>query len=151
MHNSVFEGCFFYFPVQTIFFAELYPSETRKLVGRLVNYVIYKVYILHKLVVHNIVFGISFQPCFLFYFLIGEKRTNALIKNKSPHLEVFHPNHVSTWNLLGIFALEATWRKILTSGNVQKRGWAMANRCYLCGKGEESCDHILIFCDVTSD
>lgn len=29
--------------LQTIFFVELYPSETRKLVERLINYVIYKV------------------------------------------------------------------------------------------------------------
>lgn len=34
--------CFFLW-LQTIFFVELYPSETRKLVERLINYVIYKV------------------------------------------------------------------------------------------------------------
>lgn len=33
----------FVFNMQTIFFVELYPSETRKLMERLVNYVIYKV------------------------------------------------------------------------------------------------------------
>lgn len=31
------------FPLQTIFFGELYPAETRKFVERLINYVIYKV------------------------------------------------------------------------------------------------------------
>lgn len=29
--------------MQALFFSELYPSETRKLIQRLINYVIYKV------------------------------------------------------------------------------------------------------------
>ena len=50
---------------------------------------------------------------------------------------------------VGIFAWEATWSKILTFDKVQKRWCATANRCYLCGKEEESCD-LLIHCNVTS-
>lgn len=34
---------FFFSNLQTIFFGELYPSETRKLFERLLNYVVYKV------------------------------------------------------------------------------------------------------------
>ena len=52
---------------------------------------------------------------------------------------------------VGIFASEATWNKILTLDNVQKRGWAVAKRCYLCKKEEESTDHLLIHCDLTHD
>jgi hypothetical protein len=36
--------------MQTIFFVELYPSETRKLLERLINYVIYKVSFYKKFV-----------------------------------------------------------------------------------------------------
>ena len=52
---------------------------------------------------------------------------------------------------VGIFSWEATWRKIMILDNIQKRGWAMTNRCFLCGKGEESTDHLLIHCDLTRD
>ena len=30
--------------------------------------------------------------------------------------------------------------------NVQRRGVAVANRCYLCGKEEENCNHLLLHC-----
>ena len=51
----------------------------------------------------------------------------------------------------GIFPWEASWNKILTLDNIQKRGWAVANMCFLCEKEEESADHLLIHCDVTCD
>lgn len=38
------------FHMQTIFFVELYPPETRKLLERLINYVIYKVIFYKKFV-----------------------------------------------------------------------------------------------------
>ena len=50
-----------------------------------------------------------------------------------------------------IFAWEATWNKILTLDNVQKRGWVVASRCNLCKKEEESTDHLLIHCNLTHD
>ena len=33
---------------------------------------------------------------------------------------------------LSFFAWEASWGKILTLDRLQKRGWALANRCFLC-------------------
>lgn len=42
-NNTVFVIMVYTFHLQTIFFVELYPPETRKLLERLVNYVIYKV------------------------------------------------------------------------------------------------------------
>ncbi|RVX05442.1 Protein ABHD13 [Vitis vinifera] len=37
--------------------------------------------------------------------------------------------------------------KALTSNHIQRRGWSLVNRCFLCLKGEESVDHILLHCD----
>ncbi|RVX01776.1 Mediator of RNA polymerase II transcription subunit 31 [Vitis vinifera] len=41
---------------------------------------------------------------------------------------------------------EATWGKALTLDQLQKRGWPLANRCYLCKRHEESIDLILLHC-----
>ena len=38
------------------------------------------------------------------------------------------------------------WEKALTLDQLQKRGWPLANRCYLCQRHEESIDHILLLC-----
>ena len=46
------------------------------------------------------------------------------------------------------FAWEATWEKILTLDRLQKRGWQLPNRCYLCGCEEENVNHILLHCTV---
>ena len=43
------------------------------------------------------------------------------------------------------FGWEATWGKALID-QLQKRGWPLANRCYLCQRHEESIDHILLHC-----
>ena len=45
------------------------------------------------------------------------------------------------------FVWGATWNKALTSNHIQRRGWSLVNRCFLCLKGEESVDHILLHCD----
>ena len=44
------------------------------------------------------------------------------------------------------FAWEASWGKVLTLDQLKKRGWTLANRCFLCYAEEESIDHILIHC-----
>ncbi|RVW51874.1 hypothetical protein CK203_067969 [Vitis vinifera] len=44
------------------------------------------------------------------------------------------------------FAWEAFWGKVLTLDQLKKRGWCLANRCFLCCEEEESIDHILIQC-----
>ena len=46
------------------------------------------------------------------------------------------------------FAWEAAWGKILTLDRLQKRGWQLPNRCFLCGCEEENVNHILLRCIV---
>ncbi|RVW97682.1 putative ribonuclease H protein [Vitis vinifera] len=46
------------------------------------------------------------------------------------------------------FAWEATWGKVLMLDRLQKRGWHLPNRCFLCGCEEETVNHILIHCIV---
>ncbi|RVW54221.1 hypothetical protein CK203_080171 [Vitis vinifera] len=54
---------------------------------------------------------------------------------------------VSMQPRVSFFGWEATWGKALTLDQLQRRGWALANRCYLCQRHEESIDHILLHCD----
>ena len=44
------------------------------------------------------------------------------------------------------FAWEAAWGKILTLDRLQKRGWQLPNRCFLCGCEEKNVNHILFHC-----
>ena len=44
------------------------------------------------------------------------------------------------------FAWEASWGKVLTLDQLKKRGWTLANRCFLCCVEEESIDHIILHC-----
>ncbi|WJZ80362.1 hypothetical protein VitviT2T_000290 [Vitis vinifera] len=50
---------------------------------------------------------------------------------------------------ISFFVWEATWGKALTLDKVQKRGWALANRCFLCLENEETIDHLLLHCSRT--
>ena len=50
---------------------------------------------------------------------------------------------------ISFFAWEATWGKTLTLDLVQKRGWALANRCFMCLQNEETIDHMLFHCSKT--
>ncbi|CAN0914878.1 hypothetical protein LINGRAHAP2_LOCUS28792 [Linum grandiflorum] len=36
-----------------------------------------------------------------------------------------------------------------TQDNLKKRGWIIANRCYLCEKSEKSAFHLLVSCPLT--
>ena len=47
---------------------------------------------------------------------------------------------------VGFFAWEASWRKVLTLDQLKRRGWNLANRCFLCCVEEETINHILIHC-----
>ena len=47
---------------------------------------------------------------------------------------------------VGFFTWEASWGKVLTLDQLKRRGWTLANRCFLCLVKEESIDHILIHC-----
>ena len=58
------------------------------------------------------------------------------------------------WNVLvqhkiRFFAWEATWGKALTLDLIQKRGWALANKCFMCLEKEETIDHLLLHCTKT--
>ena len=39
--------------------------------------------------------------------------------------------------------------KALTLDLIQKRGWALANRCFLCHEKEETIDNLLLHCTNT--
>ena len=58
------------------------------------------------------------------------------------------------WNVwvqpkISFFAWEATWGKTLTLDLVQKRGWVLTNRCFMCLEKEETIDHLLLHCSKT--
>ncbi|RVW17078.1 hypothetical protein CK203_076005 [Vitis vinifera] len=52
---------------------------------------------------------------------------------------------------VSFFAWEASVGKILTLDKLQKRGWQLPNRCYLCGCEEENANHILLHCTVVKN
>ncbi|RVX17120.1 putative ribonuclease H protein [Vitis vinifera] len=60
-----------------------------------------------------------------------------------PHGLIWSPSLPSK---VSFFAWEASWGNVLTMDQLKKRGWALANRCFLCCEEEESIDHILIHC-----
>ncbi|KAL6331568.1 hypothetical protein AAG906_011508 [Vitis piasezkii] len=47
---------------------------------------------------------------------------------------------------VGFFAWEASWGKVLTQDQLEKRGCILANKCVLCCAEEETINHILIHC-----
>ena len=49
---------------------------------------------------------------------------------------------------MSFFAWEASWGKVLTLDQIKKRERALANRCFLCGKDEETIDHLLLHCPM---
>ena len=60
----------------------------------------------------------------------------------------------SIWNTqvqpkITFFAWEAIWGKTLTLDLIQKKGWVLANRYFMCHKSEETIDHLLIHCAKT--
>ena len=52
---------------------------------------------------------------------------------------------------ISFFAWDASWGKALTLDQIQKRGWALANRCFLCQAHEKSIDHLLLHCEKTRE
>ena len=47
---------------------------------------------------------------------------------------------------VSFFAWEASWGKVLTQDQLKRRGWILANRCFLCCDDEETINHVLIHC-----
>ena len=52
---------------------------------------------------------------------------------------------------ISFFAWEVSWGKVLTLDQIQKRGWALANRCHFCQEHQEFVDHLLLHCKKTRD
>ena len=52
---------------------------------------------------------------------------------------------------ISFFAWEASWGRVLTLDRLQKKGWVLANRCFLCQKCGESIDHLLLHCERTRE
>ena len=50
---------------------------------------------------------------------------------------------------VAFFAWEASWGKILTLEQVQRRGYSLENRCFLCLSEVETMDHLLLYCVKT--
>ena len=50
---------------------------------------------------------------------------------------------------VAFFAWEASWGKVLTQEQLQRRGFSLANRCFLCLSEEETMDHLLLHCIKT--
>ncbi|RVX19375.1 putative ribonuclease H protein [Vitis vinifera] len=50
---------------------------------------------------------------------------------------------------VAFFAWEASWGKVLTQEQLQRRGFSLANRCFLCLSEEETVDHLLLHCVKT--
>ncbi|RVX21268.1 putative ribonuclease H protein [Vitis vinifera] len=48
---------------------------------------------------------------------------------------------------VAFFAWEASWGKVLTQEQLQRRGFSLANRCFLCLSEEETVDHLLLHCN----
>ncbi|RVW55855.1 Transmembrane emp24 domain-containing protein p24beta3 [Vitis vinifera] len=50
---------------------------------------------------------------------------------------------------VAFFAWEASWGKVLTQEQLQRRGFSLANRCFLCLSEEETVDHLLLHLKAT--
>ena len=83
----------------------------------------------------------------------GKFSIKSLYKALEPCSTISFPSNI-IWKScvqpkVSFLGWEATWGRALTLDQIQKRGWLLANRCYLRQMHEESVDHILLHCDKT--
>lgn len=52
---------------------------------------------------------------------------------------------------IGFFSWATAQYRILTQDNLQRRGFALANKCVLCYDNEESMDHLLLHCNYSRE
>ena len=50
---------------------------------------------------------------------------------------------------VAFFAWEASWEKVLTLDQLQRKGHFLENRCFLCLSEVETVDHLLLHCVKT--
>ena len=50
--------------------------------------------------------------------------------------------------MIGFFACEAWWGKVLNVYQLEKRGYSLANRCPLCGMDEVNIEHLSMHCSM---
>ena len=50
---------------------------------------------------------------------------------------------------VAFFAWEASWGKVLTLEQLQRRGYSLTNRCFLCLSEVETVDHLFLHCAKT--
>lgn len=84
-NNTVFIIMVYTFHLQTIFFVELYPPETRKLLERLVNYVIYKVNFFYLQFLKKHILIIPTSSMYLFKYVRYHFFWNLFLGSKFPH------------------------------------------------------------------
>ena len=80
----------------------------------------------------------------------GNFFVKSLYSTLEPRCAVPFPWNI-IWSLcvltkVGFFAWEALWGKVLTLDQLKRKGWNMANRCFLCCAEEQTINHILIHC-----
>ncbi|KAL6339477.1 hypothetical protein AAG906_033016 [Vitis piasezkii] len=71
----------------------------------------------------------------------GKFSVKFLYKALEPGSTISFPSNI-IWK-------SSTWGRALTLDQIQKRGWLLANRCYIFQMHEESIDHILLHCAKT--
>ena len=48
--------------------------------------------------------------------------------------------------MVGFFAWEASWGRILTLDQIKRKGRALTNKCFLYEEEEETVEHLLLHC-----
>ena len=79
----------------------------------------------------------TFTMCNAYNLLVSRSISRFLFKNIWM---------ASVLSKVSFFAWEAAWGKVLTLDKLQRRGWHLPNRCFLCGCVEETIHHILLHC-----
>ena len=73
---------------------------------------------------------------------------NLLVSRSISRFPVKNIWMASVPSKVSFFTWEAAWGEVLTLNKLQRRGWHLPNRCFLCGCAEETIHHILLHCLV---
>ena len=83
----------------------------------------------------------------------GAFSVKSLYSILEPRVSPLFPNgsiwRVSVPTKVAFFAWEASWGKVLTLEQLQRRGYSLTNRCFLCLSEVETVDHLLLHCVKT--